>query len=317
MPRVGYNPANVTIKTDARVTIDKAFIAHLELTAAQAAAASAAGVMALTNLGAAAQEVTVGLAHPAVPRSLSIVGNVSGITGNVVITGTNYAGQEIEETIALNGTTTVNGNKAFRSVTQVDLPVQVHTPVAQVETATAAGTVTTAGRAKCTLTADGMPGSPLHVPFDVELGDGANEIAAALRAALANHAIVDITAYFGISGEGAEVILTAKVPAANDTTLNILIDDGEGEGASEGVTLAATSANTTAGVPYDKVSVGWGNKLGLPYMLEHNTVMAAYLNNTIESTPPTVAVDDDEIEKNTVLLVSALNGTVVDIYLIV
>ena len=299
------------------VGVDRSFLAHFQVAADNAVAASAAGVMAARNLGATAQTITTGLTNPAVPRGLSIVANVSGVTGNVVITGTNYKGEVITETLALNAATPRLGAKAFRSVTSVVLPVQVHTPVAQVETATAAGTVTTAGRAKCTLTADGMPGSPLHVPFDVELGDGANEIAAALRAALANHAIVDITEYFGISGEGAEVILTAKVPAANDTTLNIAIDNGEGEGACEGVTPAATSANTTAGVPYDIVTIGWSDILGLPYLLAHNTVLAAYLNHVKEGTAPTVTVSATAIESNAVKLASALDGTAVDVYLIV
>ena len=66
-----------------------------------------------------------------------------------------------------------------------------------------------------------------------------------------------------------------------------------------------------------QATVGWGDKLGLPYMLSHNTILAAYLNNTLEGTAPTVVVDDDEIEKNTIDLHSALNGTVVDAYVIV
>ena len=314
--RVGYNPKGGRIKTDARVTIDRAYGAHIHIPAADAVAADDDGVL-VANLGAEAQEVTAGITSPAYPRALTVDGNVAGVVGNVVITGTNFAGEEITETIALNETTLVNGSLAFKIITKIDLPVQVHIPVRQVETATAAGTVITAGRAKCTLTAAGMPGSPLHVPFDVELGDEANEIAAALRAGLANHAIVDITEYFDISGEDAEIILTAKVPAANDATLNIAIDDGDGEGASEGVTAVPTSANTTAGVPYDIVYVGWNDKLGLPYLLAHNTVQAAYLDNVKEANAPTVVTDVDELEKNTIDLHSALDGTVVDIYLIV
>ena len=77
------------------------------------------------------------------------------------------------------------------------------------------------------------------------------------------------------------------------------------------------STNGTAGVPYDKISVGWGDKLGLPYLLPHNTVQQAYLNNVKESTAPTVTTDNDEIEKNTIDLYSALNGSAVDIYLFV
>ena len=296
--------------------VDRAFLAHLQVAADDAPAASAAGVMAATALGAEAQAgIIAGLSNPAVPRGLSIVANVSGITGNVKIYGTNYAGAAITETLALNAATPVLGAKAFRSVTKVDLPVQVHTPVLQVETATAAGTITLAGRAKCTITAAGMPGSPWHVPFDVELGDGAAEIAAALRAALGADEIVPV--YFTVSGTGASVVLTAKVPAANDTTLNIAIADGEGEGACEGVTPAASSANTTAGVPYDIVTIGWSDILGLPYLLAHNTVLAAYLNHVKEGTAPTVTVSATAIESNAVKLASALDGTAVDVYLIV
>ena len=315
MPRIGYNPANVRIKSDAGVTVDKAFLAHLQVAAASAVALDADGVLGLTNLGATAQTITAGLTDPAVPRGLSVVGNVSGVTGNIKVYGTNYAGAAITETLALNGTTPVLGAKAFRSVTKVDLPVQVHTPVLQVETATAAGTITLAGRAKCTITAAGMPGSPWHVPFDVELGDEAAEIAAALRAALGLDEIVPV--YFTVSGTGASVVLTAKVPAANDTTLNIAIDNGEGEGACEGVTPAASSANTTAGVPYDIVTVGWSDILGLPYLLAHNTVLVSYLNNVLEAVAATVTVSATAIESNAVKLATALNGTVVDIYLIV
>jgi hypothetical protein len=64
-------------------------------------------------------------------------------------------------------------------------------------------------------------------------------------------------------------------------------------------------------------SIGWGDKLGLPYTLTHNTVLSAFLDNTLESTAPTVTVSSTAIESNTVDLNSALNGKVVDVYLIV
>jgi len=159
-------------------------------------------------------------------------------------------------------------------------PVKGVTGVRQVETATAAGTVTTAGRARAELTAAGMPGSPLHIPFDVELGDELNEIAAALRAAMASHAIIDITQYFDISGEGADVVITAKEAKANDATLNLSISDGEGEGASVGVTTAATSANTTAGVarvPGTPASIG-------DVLCDNDFLYFAFSNITPDST---------------------------------
>jgi len=297
-------------------TVDRAFLAHFQVAAADAVAASANGVMAATNLGAAVQAIIANLTNPAAPRALSIVANVAGVIGNVVVTGKNYAGATITETIALNGTTTVDGAKAFKEITSVALPVQVHAPVLQVETATAAGTVTTAGNAAVTVTS-ALFEDDVVVDVPVELDDDASAIALAIRTALAADA--DIAANFTVSGATDKVILTAKVPAANDATLNIAIDDGAGEGASEGVTTAAASANTTAGVPYDIVSVGWNDKLGLPFKLAHNTVFPGmtYLDNTAEGTDPTVTVSATAIESNTIDLDSALDGHVVDAYLII
>lgn len=303
------------LRTDAGgVAVDRGFIAHFEIPEDDAPAASSTGVAVIT-LGAAAQDITAGITNPVVPRALRVLSNKSNGAGNVVIAGTNIAGEPITETLALNGTTIREGNKAFGGAVSITVPARVNTPVAQVETATAAGTVTTAGRAKCTVTAAGMPGSPLHVPFDVELTDGAEEIAAALRAALAEVEV--ITDRFDVSGEGAAVILTAKVAAANDATLNIATGDGEGEGASVGVTTAAASANTTDGVAPDAVSVGWNDKLGLPYKLARNTVLAAYLDNARETTAPTATVSATAIELNTVDLHSALNDRAVVVDLIV
>lgn len=310
MARVGYNPKGGRIKTDAYATIDRGYIAHVSLTAAQAPALSANGILPLTNLGAAAQAAVLPVASPAVPRALSIVSNKANAAGNVVITGKNAAGEVISETFALNGVTTKNGVKAFRDVVSCGLPIQTNTPVEQVETATAAGTVTTAGNAAVTVTSVRFTGNVV-VAVPVALNDNAAAIALAIRTALAANA--SIVEHFDVSGATDKVILTAKFPAANDTTLNIAIADGT----SVGVTTAPTSANTTAGVDFDKVSVGFNDILGLPYKLAHNTVITAALNNVREATAPTVTVSAAALEVNTVRLNSALAGQAVDIYLIV
>lgn len=65
------------------------------------------------------------------------------------------------------------------------------------------------------------------------------------------------------------------------------------------------------------VAIGFGDKIGLPFMLDNNTVLFATLAGAREGTAPAVVADPDEIHKNTVDLSSALNGTAVDIYLIV
>jgi hypothetical protein len=185
-----------TIQSDAGVAVDRAFLAHYKVLAADAVATSNTAVHAAVTLGAAAQDVTTEIVNPATPRSLIIKGNAALIAGNVVIEGTNYAGAVITETIALNAANAVEGLKAFKTVTKITLP--------------------------------------------------------------------------------------AKTNGSGDT-----------------------------------VSVGFGNKLGLPYKLAHNTVQDAYLDNAKEGTAPTVTVSATVLESNTFKLNSALNGKDVDLYLMV
>lgn len=63
------------------------------------------------------------LTQPDFARVLSITGTGTDhdATGNVVINGTDIRGNVIADTIALNSSTTVNGVKAFATVTSIDL----------------------------------------------------------------------------------------------------------------------------------------------------------------------------------------------------
>lgn len=303
------------IQTDASgVSVDRAFLAHIHIDAEDAPAASSTGVHAAMNLGAAAQAVTTGITNPAVPRNIRVDGNVAGINNVVKITGTNYAGEVITEDITPNGTDAVDGNLAFKTVTKIDLPIQDHTPVKQVETATAAGTVSTAGNALVTVTT-ALLDDPEAVDVPVELSDDASAIALAIRTALS--ANENIAAHFTVSGADAAVVLTAKEYAANDSTLNIAIDDGTGEGASEGVTTAATSTNTTPGVAVDAISVGWGDKFGLPYLLYADELVTVKLFNKAVDTG-TVTADATDIEKNVFDPTGSPDGLKdIDLYVIV
>jgi hypothetical protein len=136
----------------------------------------------------------------------------------------------------------------------------------QVETATAAGTITTAGNATCIVTSAGMAGSPLTVTFAVALSDTAAQWAEKCRVALAANAT--IAARFTVSGSSTSVILTRlpthtfTVPggtlpiyAATDSTLNIALADAT----SAGITEAASSANTTAGTASDGLKIYGGD----------------------------------------------------------
>lgn len=90
-------------------------------------AAAAAVVLAATTLTTAVQTITSGITNPDFSRVLSITGAMAGgsLTGNVVITGTDIRGNAISDTIALNGNSTVDGIKAFKTVSSVQLPVRV------------------------------------------------------------------------------------------------------------------------------------------------------------------------------------------------
>lgn len=60
-------------------------------------------------------------------------------------------------------------------------------------------------------------------------------------------------------------------------------------------------------------AIGTGAKLGLPAELSRDTVLAAFLGGVREATRPTVVVDTNETEKNTVTLNSALAGSSVQV----
>lgn len=197
----GWYPFNPTlgqkIQTNVEgVMADAAYMAHFQISAANAVAGSATGVHAAIALASEAKTVSTGFTNPGCPKNITIKGNAAGIIGDVKVYGTNYADEVIDETLALNGATEVLGAKAFKTVTKVDLPAETH-----------AGT--------------------------------------------------------------------------------------------------------------DTVSIGFGEKLGLPYLLFHNTVIKSYHDNTLEGTAATVTVSATAIDGNTVDLNTALSGKVVDIYLIV
>lgn len=62
------------------------------------------------------------------------------------------------------------------------------------------------------------------------------------------------------------------------------------------------------------VSIGYSDALGVPFKFTKRPYIRATLAGVIEATAPTVVVDADEIEKNTVDLNSSLNGTEVCLY---
>lgn len=83
-------------------------------------------VHAAIPMTSGAQTITTLITNPDVPRIVTIKGNASGNAGNVVINGTDINGNVIANTIALNGSSEVIGTKAFKTVTSIVLPAEVH-----------------------------------------------------------------------------------------------------------------------------------------------------------------------------------------------
>lgn len=114
--------------------------------------------------------------------------------------------------------------------------------IRQVETATVSGTITTGGNISVVVTSSLITTTTLTIP--VRVGNIATEIGEKIRQAMRANTVIN--GAFWVSGTGANVVLTCKVGAINDSTLNIAIDD---VAPCEGITDVVTSTHTTAGNP--------------------------------------------------------------------
>jgi hypothetical protein len=104
-------------------SVDMAFLAHYQ---EAPDAVSTTYVHDAITLTSEPQTITTDITNPDVPRTLTVTGSQAGITGDVVITGTDAAGNTITDTIALNGTATVEGVRAFKTVTSIQVPAQTN-----------------------------------------------------------------------------------------------------------------------------------------------------------------------------------------------
>jgi hypothetical protein len=287
-------------------TLVNAPVRHYQITPALH---TATYVHAASNLLATAQTISTGVTNPDYPRTLTAKGSVTGVAGNVVITGTNILGEVITDSIALSGASEIEGIKAFATVTGIALPAESHAHAAQVETATVVGTITLAGNATVIVTCTGMTGSPKTFNVAVALNDTAAQVAAKIIAALAADSAV--TALFSVGGTGADIVLTKLTVAANITNLNISTDNGT----CTGLTTESTSANTVPGVAYDTVSVGVGSKFGIPQIAYNASCLLLALFNASADAGGTLAVDDDEVEKNLYSIAGTADGAkLLDLY---
>ena len=123
--------------------------------------------------------------------------------------------------------------------------------VKQVVIAIVTITGTNAGINVVTITAAGMTNSPKSINYTITAGITAIAVAAIMAAALA--ADVNVGAFFNVINNfgSSQVVLSAKVAAANDPTMNISISPGNG------VNSAFTSVNATAGTNSITDDITW------------------------------------------------------------
>ena len=158
-----------------------------------------------------------------------------------------YAANDSTLNLALENDTATGITTASSSEDTTDAELA---STAQVETATADGTITVAGNARVIVTADGLPGSPKTYSVAVLASDSASAWATKVRTALG--ADSNLTSLYDVGGTGASIALTRKkvtivsgvdIFAANDPTLNINIDNFT----CAGIIPQSISVNTTAG----------------------------------------------------------------------
>jgi hypothetical protein len=138
---MGYDRLNPAIEPYLSQSITGLSVQRLHwwryaLTATQAEAPGATTVHAAITMTAAAQTVTTGITNPLAPRGLSVTGGHADCVGVVTITGTNINNDVITESITQNGTATVAGTKAFKTITSLAIPIRssANTPTVTIGT---------------------------------------------------------------------------------------------------------------------------------------------------------------------------------------
>jgi len=157
------------------------------------------------------------------------------------IVGKNSAVTTTEDIISAGGTLSIPTTARIHAIVSASAEDN-YDGTLQAETAVIVGTLTGSGDATVTVTSALVTGSPLAVSVALLDEDTAAEAAEKIRDEL--NATAAITAHYYVTGADENVILTAKVAAANDATLNIAYTNDT----CTGLTPDATSNNTTAGV---------------------------------------------------------------------
>ena len=160
-----------------------------------------------------------------------------------------------------------------------------------------------------------------HLHWDEEKAAAADDDGMATAAAPTTTADLDVTEFLSQPPCARGIVIT---PSATATAGTIVIEgeDMTGAPAREEITLTAAATAKKSVIAYKKVQkitlpkqassqtfkIGWDDRLGIPFAFAAKPLCFALFGGTLETTPPTFALDDDEPNKNTIDLNSALTG---------
>jgi len=311
------------IQTDVDgISVDRGFIAHLNWTAEEAIAADTDGIHAAKACPA------INVAATAVIKAASAVTDILTITIpasegalanelKVILTtagNDTLAVTKTDATKAINialANTTAAKNAAANIQTAIRALTSLGTVSLAAVTCVAGGNWDTAaiatGEAGSVYFSGGL--SPVD-SISTELTDPpcARNATATAGGTAGDIKAIRVTVYGKRNGASIE----EQLPVFTVNTPGTVV----GSLAFDEITLVDIPAHDGLGAT---TAIGFGDKLGLPYELAHNTLLTAhtFLNNVVEATEPTVAVSATLLEGNTIDLNSALDGHAVDAYFVV
>jgi hypothetical protein len=274
-----------------------------------AAALGTGAVLAAVTDNGAQQVITTGINPLDRPRRITATsgGTAADIKAiQVVLAGLDALGNVISETLpvfTVNTATTVTGVKVFSKVTSVTIPAH---------DGTGATTAIGAAGAPAVADADGILTAVTDTGVQQVITTGINqpEVPRIITATSGGTA-ADIKAIQVIvAGTNAEdQAITETLPVFTENSATTVV------GAKAFKTVTSITIPAHDGV-LATTAIGFGDVIGIGHRLARNTVRAAYLNNVLEGTAPTIAFHATTLELNTADLNSALNSTPVVLELV-
>src|SRR3990172_4956329 len=275
--------------------------------------ASALGVAAIlaavTDTGAQ-QVITTGISSLDRPRRITATAggtaaDIKAIT--VTIVGLGAKGEAVTEVLpafTVNTAGTVTGVQVFSTVTSVTIPA--HDGTGATTSIGAAGAPAVAATAGI-LAAVTDTGVQQVITTGLNTPEVPRNITATAGGTAADIKAIQVI----VAGTNAEdQAITETLPVFTENSATTVV------GAKAFKTVTSVTIPAHDGV-LATTAIGFGEVLGLPDKLTHNTVLYAFANDTKEGTAPTVTVSSTAVESNTFDLNTALNSQVVDLYYLV